>query len=745
MNFPGYEQITRQLQIEFRPGRLLASFNAGLISGVLTIIMVTAFAAMIFSGQLSIYVSSGLSFVLFGAFVIGIVVALTSSYAGTVARPHEIPAAILTLISTTIVSSMPFSGAGEGVFLTVVAAIILTSLLTGTFFLLLGLFKIGDLIRFIPYPVVGGFLAGTGLLLVKGAIRAMTDLTLSLTNLPYLFQFDVLIKWLPGLVLALLILFILRRYNNVLIMPAILLMAVGLFYSVLFFTDITLAEIRSQGWLLGPFQEGVLRQPLSFSSLSQVNWSLIFGQTGKIGTILIISCISLLLNASGLELIVRREIDLNRELKSVGIANILAGFGSGTVGFHSLSLSALGHKMGASSRLVGIFSALLCAGTLFFGTSLLSFFPKPVIGSLLLFLGFTFLSEWVYDAWFKLSRTDYSLVLLILAVIGTFGFLEGVGVGVLVAVVLFVIKYSRVSVVKHILSGVNYQSNVDRAEHQRRLLNEKGEQIYILKLQGYIFFGTANNLLNQVRRRVEDNALPQVRFVILDFRLVNGLDSSALNSFIKMRQFAEMRQITLIFTHLPLELQQKFDRGGLNVNDNVVFRTFPDLDHGVEWCEDQILVAEKMALTKQEQTLQEQLGESFPESVNFNRFMKYLERQEAAKGYYLMHQGDPPHSLYFIESGQVTVQLETEKGEAIRLRTMGAGTVVGELGLYLRLRSTASVVTEQPSIIYRLTVNALKEMEETDPEIAAAFHKFIVHLLGERLANTNKSLQALLD
>ena len=124
--------------------------------------------------------------------------------------------------------------------------------------------------------------------------------------------------------------------------------------------------------------------------------------------------------------------------------------------------------------------------------------------------------------------------------------------------------------------------------------------------------------------------------------------------------------------------------------------------------------------------------------------MKYLERREAPEGHTLMHQGDPPHSLYFLESGQVTVQLEG-KGERVRLRTMGPGTVVGELGLYLKLPSTASVVTDKPSVLYRLTAKALEELEQNEPEVASAFHRFIIHCLGERLMHTNESLRALMD
>jgi sulfate permease, SulP family len=732
-------------KVRFNPGKYITSLTAGLISGVLTITMGTAFSALIFAGPLSDFMSRGVSMILFGAFIMGAFTAITSSYEGTVARPHEIPAAILALIASIIAAAMPSAVGGEGAFVTIVAAIIITSLATGLFFLILGFLKAGNLIRFIPYPVIGGFLAGTGLLLVKGAFGVMTGKTLTITNLLYLVHPDVFIKWLPGLFLAVILFMILRWRNHYLVMPLWLVTSFGLFYLVLLAADIPLSEVRAQGWLIGPFEKGEFRHPLSIESFAQVDWSLIFNQTGRIVTILIISCVSLLLNASGLELVVREEVDLNRELRSVGAANVVSGLFGGTVGFHSLSLSALGYSMGAKSRIVGLFSALLCGSIIFFGSSLLSYFPRPIMGSVLLFLGFAFLYEWIYEAWFKLPRLDCILIFLILVIIGVFGFLEGVGAGVLIAIVIFVVRYSHVSVIKHALSGINYHSNVDRAPNQQQVLSEKGEEIYILKLQGFIFFGTANNLFEDIRRRANDQTMLNLRSVILDFRFVNGVDSSAVNSFSKMKLHAEAQHYILVFTQISEELFNQFRRGGFDFKDNESFHILPDLDLGMEWCENEILCDADTACIEERQSLEEQLLDFLPSSVRIGHFLEYLERREVPEGYYLIHQDDPPHSLYYLESGQVTVTLRNEYGQTVRLRTMGPGTVVGELGLYLNFPSTASVVTVKQSVFFRLTVESLCTMEEKEPELAAAFHRFIIHHMGERLAYTNQLLQVLMD
>jgi SulP family sulfate permease len=381
---------------------------------------------------------------------------------------------------------------------------------------------------------------------------------------------------------------------------------------------------------------------------------------------------------------------------------------------------------------------------MFFGASLLSLFPKPVLGGLLLFLGLSFLVEWVVDAWFKLPRMDYFLVLLILVVVGAVGFLEGVVVGVGIAVVLFVLKYSRINVVKHTLSGANLHSRVDRPLSHRQALREKGEQLYVLQLQGFIFFGTAEYLLNQVRGRLKNTDLPP-RFVLLDYRRVTGLDSSAVSSFVRMKQLAESKSIKLVFTHLSPEMQHQLDRGGLGDGRDEIIRILPTLDQGLEWCEEQILTSDDLPFDETQYTLRAFLEKVLPQSDNITRLMGYLEKMDVESGHHVVRQGDPADDLYFIESGAATAQFELADGRSIRLRAMRSGTVVGEIGLYLGGARTASVIMTQPGTLYRLTAGAIQHMEENDPEVAAALHLLIARLMAVRLAEYNDTLMAVLD
>ncbi len=735
------EELISQAMNEFRPSRLLPSLIAGLVIGILTVIAQISYAALIFAGDLSGLVSNGIGLMLFGAVVIQLAVSLTSSYSGAIADPQDSSAVILALVAGTIASSMLVSATLEETYLTIVAAIALSSLLTGLFFLALGYFKLGGLVRFLPYPVVGGFLAGTGWLLVTGAIGVMADISPTVSQLPVLFQFDVLIRWLPGLIFAVLLLFALNRYDHFLIMPSMILAAMGLFYLIMWLTNSSVAEASAQGWLMGPFPAGRLWQPFTFSDLAQVHWSVLFEQIGNLAAILIISVVALLINASGIELTVEQDIDLNRELLAAGFGTFGAGLGGGMVGYHTLSSSTLAHTLGASSRLVGLFSAGVCGITLFFGASILALFPKVIMGGLLMLLGLSFLLEWVYEAWFKLSKIDYFIIILILVVISAVGFLEGVGVGILATVILFVVNYSRINVVKHALSGANYQSRVTRDSQHHQILRQKGDELYILQLQGFIFFGTANNLLDQVRQRINDSNLRPLRFIVLDFRQVTGLDATAMFSFSRMKQLIQAQNISLVFTTPSTEIQHQLKQGGFAEEAELLL--FPDLDHGLEWCENQMLIAAAVELDQKPQTLLEQLETLLPNGVNIANLLNYLELHSVESGHYLMRQGDPPEALYFVESGQVTAQLEHLGDQPVRLETMSGGRVVGEIGFYLGNERTAAVVTDESSTVYRLSMSTLQKMEETAPDVASTFHQIIIHLLAQRLTHLINTLQAL--
>jgi len=218
------------------------------------------------------------------------------------------------------------------------------------------------------------------------------------------------------------------------------------------------------------------------------------------------------------------------------------------------------------------------------GSGFLAYFPKPILGSLLMYLGIDLLLQWLYKSRQKLPLMDYLTIVLIMVVINAVGFLEGVLVGLGMAVVLFVVNYSRIHATREQFSGHHRRSNTPHTEAEQAILQARGEEIHILELHGFIFFGRANHLLEAVGDRLTQN--PQPRFLLLDFHLVTGLDSSAVLNFTKIRKLTRQQEITLVFTGVSETIRIQLMQGeALDASCH----QFDSLNQGLAWCEAQLL------------------------------------------------------------------------------------------------------------------------------------------------------------
>jgi sulfate permease, SulP family len=380
---------------------------------------------------------------------------------------------------------------------------------------------------------------------------------------------------------------------------------------------------------------------------------------------------------------------------------------------------------------------------LVFGVAALSYVPKLMIGALLIVFGASFLIDWIYRGWWKFSKLEYAIAVLIVVSIATLGFLPGVGVGLAAAVALFVVNYSRISVARHALSGAEVRSRFARSPSQRALLTAQGHQTLVLKLQGYIFFGTAHTLLENVGRRVEDDTQAALRFLILDFEKVSGLDSSALLSLGKLKQVLGARAINLLVTGPSEQIRQQLNSKELaGMGMDAAVRIFPDVDHGMEWVENKLLNADGQSIPQQ-QTLRETFAQLTHNDALLDPLFQFLERRQVDAGDYLIRQSEPSDGVHFVESGQVTAQLEFTAKQPVRLETMGPGHVIGELGFYLGQHRTAAVIADAPSVVYSLSAASLARMEETAPEVASCFHRLIIQLLAARTTHLIRVVEAL--
>lgn len=723
-------------------GGVVAGSTAGLLVAAIEVIIATSFASLVFAGPLAGHVPTGIGMALVGAALLLVVTSLLTSVPTTIGSVQDSPVPILALVAASVAAAV---GASDPATVpTVVMAVALATSATGLCFLALGTFRLGRLVRFLPYPVVGGFLAGTGWLVVRGSLDLLVGGDLAATSSTRLLSGDVAAVWVPGVAFAVALLVVTRRSAAGWVLPAAVALTVALFHATLALAGVSPGDAEATGWTLGPFPSAALWPTSPLAHLGQVRWDALLSELPNLISLVAVAVVAMLLNTSGIELEADRDdVDLDRELRASGAANLTAGAVAGFPGYHALSLTALSRRMGVRDRTAGFVAAGAVLGVLALGAGAVAMLPTAVVGGVLLFLGLGFLVEWLVDARSQLTRSAYAIVVTIVAVIATVGFLPGVAVGVAAALVLFAHRYSRTDIIKHRFSIASFRSNVDRPDHHRELLRAHGGAVHVLELQNFLFFGTAATLVDRILERIDDPALPPLRYLVLDLRRVPAVDTSAAVSLSKVQRLAARRGIQVVLTGLSDDLRAVLKRAGIGPGAHPHVLEHADLDRGVEWCEEQLL-AELVATSPDVRVpLAERLAAAGAERADLGALAGLLERITLTPGQRLFAERDEGGDVYYLERGTLTVELAA--GDAtVRLRTMRPGTFVGELAFYLGIARTATVAAGSEAELLRLPHAALRDLDRSDPALAARLHRLFAHLLSERLTDSLRTIEVLL-
>ena len=732
----------------------LPSLAAGLIIGAVEAVLAIAFAAFVFGGLLVGRLGDGIGLYLVAAVLTLGILAWRAGSRGVVGSVQDAAVAVLGVVATTTAARVALLAAetttgdafeAPDVFLTVIAATLVVTVLCGVVFFALGRFKLGNLVRFVPYPVVGGFLAGTGWLLLKGGIYVASGVLLPLMTgkswprtylrtIETLMHSFVLQLWLPAFAFGVILLVAVRLIKRPLVIPAVLGIGLLLFAIGMLVTGSSIESAREGRWLLGPL-ESARWQPWTLRALSGADWSAVLGQWGGIATAVFVAVIAILFNVSGTEVVLHRDLDTNRELRDAGFLNVISGALGGIPGYHALSLTALAERMSVNARVAGLIGATVPLAAVVFGAAVIELIPRMIVGGVLVFLGLAFLVEWVWDKRKALPPLEYGVVLVILAAVIARGFLPGVVLGLVLAVVLFVVNYGRIELVREVAFGETYHSNVDRPPAERAVLRTRGDLVQILRVNGFVFFGSANGLLERIRKRVE--AAP-LRFLVIDLRRVTGVDSSGVVAFVKVMHRAEAYGFELVFTGASDQVRKQLRLGGVVASEGIV-RFEPDLDRGLQRVEEGLLegaAAEPLVVAD---------GSSDGLAGMPPGLRTYLERRELPVGTVLIRQDEQPDDVFVLESGRLSVETVTPEGTRMRLRTLRPGVVVGEMAMYTGVPRSADVVAETPSVVLRLSRESIERVEAADPALAAALHRWLATTLSERLGESLRAFDALFD
>ncbi|KAJ3040061.1 hypothetical protein HDV00_011510 [Rhizophlyctis rosea] len=503
-------------------------------------------------------------------------------------------------IMCTIIEDRMKGQPSNAILATIMVSYAMSTILTGLVFLLLGMFRLGNLIQFFPRHILVGCIGGIGLFLIYTGVEVTSGVPTEPANPQYyldIFSPSALRLWGTSLALAVLLKLMQRRVTHALFVPMYYVVVPVIFYIVVLSAGIPIQQLRDDGWLFGV--PGGKQAPFwtywTYFDMRIVDWGAI---PATIPTQLALTFFGILhvpINVPALAVSTRQDIDVNREIIGHGISNLASGFIGSLQNYLVYSNSVLYIRSGGNSRLGGLMLAFATAGVWVAGGTVVGYVPTIVVGSLIFHLGIDLLKESVVDTWnIGIHPLEYLTILLIVGIMGFFGFTEGIVAGIILACVFFVVMYSRRSVIRASFTGAQLRSTVHRLYRQQMFLDQVGDQIHIIKLQGFMFFGTINQLDDYMRDTLHDH--PRIRFIVVDFSLISGIDYSALETFLRIKRMLKEQQTHLVFSGLG-NVGRELAKSGIFTDEDDEseeegsghVHNFGNLNEALEWCENRLL------------------------------------------------------------------------------------------------------------------------------------------------------------
>ncbi|KAF5375834.1 hypothetical protein D9615_008236 [Tricholomella constricta] len=668
---------------------------------------------------------------------------------------------------------------------TTLAAYALSSILTGLTFFLLGALKLGVLIGFFPRHILVGCIGGVGAFLIETGFTVSMrigegDLGANWETIETMFlSTHNLILWVIPLVLAVLLRVITHKFHHQLIFPVYFLAIPVLFYIVVAAAGFNLWDLRRSGWIfdMGNGEVEPWYKFYSHFDLRAVRFGALWATLPTQFALLFFNILHPPLNVPALSVSLNEDIDTDQELVAHGYSNLLSGL-FGTVFY----------RVGGNTRIAGFLLAIMTGVLLVIGTAPIAFIPVMVVGALIFVLGIDLVKEAVWDTRHRTSRTEYITIVSIIVFMTVWDFVVGVIFGIIASCFFFVVQNSQRNSIRSLHSGETAMSTVRRPSLQRAYLREVSKQTTILTLQGFLFFGTIAHVEDTIRGIIEGPSWQSnpVRFLVLDFTLVAGVDMSSAEAFVRIHRFLSAKSVTLVFCGFSSEsavgkaLQSVHVLGSDGVE---LFLTFND---AMEWTENEYLrvwyVAQKYEVNSTAFALPGRPHRDFDSEEHFlnslvssprrsyihdvgnrtianenhqvtgserpsephNTLMKafgsygdldpdlfrpierYLKRMSVPEGEVLWKQDDPPDGLYIVESGVLRASYKFAEHLRCVEESMVPGTVAGELSALSSLPRNATVVVERAATLWKLSTENLARLEQEEPKLARNFLRLIL-------------------
>ncbi|MEO8751621.1 MAG: SulP family inorganic anion transporter [Casimicrobiaceae bacterium] len=712
----------------------------GLVSAVVLVANIVSFAALMFPGELAAGIPIAIWAMLVGSALGGLWIAWTTSLPPIATGIDSPTGAVLVLLSASASAAVTGSGgSAQTAVVTVMLLFTAATLMSGALLYVIGLFRWGAYFRFVPYFVVGGFLAATGWFLVAGGVRMTTGWQLGFDG-GFTHMSAASVERLASAVMVMLALLGARRFiKSTLALPASLV--------VMWIAGVVLLHAlglsgREHGWYLPSLGTLSPWSPLEAARTTHLTWRTVLELTPEFVAVAIVALVSLVTKVASLEVARQTSGDLDREFRAHGLSNMAIAPLGGIACSLQTGTSRLLEQAGSGSRMGGAASAVILGAVAFAHLDLPGAIPLPIVAGLVLYLGYTFVVDALARPWTQRAWMDLLLAIVIMAVCVRHGYLVGVLAGLIGACVLFAASYARLGVVRRHATRAEFAGFVDRSTEASAYLRAMGNAVQIYWLSGYIFFGSSEGLFERVRARVESLPPGDVRYVILDLAVVTGIDSSAVASLTKLRNFCDRQEVTLLYCSLSRVHQAVLELGAL-IGGKRRHRAFIDLNHALAWCEDHLLAAANLSVGMDMERFEAWLQHQIGNSVRVIDLMAYLERKETADSEVLYREGEPADTIDLVAVGNLAIDVPTRDGQYLRVRRFMTHTMLGEMGFARRTPRSATVRSTGQATVFTLTRANFERMRDERPDLASAFDAFVIRTLADRIDLANRTAAAL--
>ena len=624
----------------------------------------------------------------------------------------------------------------------------ITVFLSGLLQLGFGALRLGRAIKFVPYPVIAGFMNGIAILMILSQIGPMlgTDPGLSLKELPdHLAEIHPLSLLITAVVIA--VIFLAPRITRkVPVLLCGLLVGMPLHFLIAWFFP------GMVGPLVGdlPVTDFAPRELVAMMNLSArddfAQWLAFLLPSALL--LAAVSALDGLLAAVVTDPVTRSRHHSDHLLKAQGAAAALAAAFGAVPPAASTHTRAAGYLSGGRSPRCALFHALFMLLSLFALGPLIARVPVAALAGIIIYVALTLVDRWTRDLLRRLGAegADRREILLNLGVVLSvtlsmlvLNLMTAFAVGVAAAIFLLLVKLSG-SPVRRVLDGTVRASLKIRNADERAMLRPLGRQIRIFELEGAIFFGTADRLQVEVENLPHD-----IRYVILDFRRVTEIDASGAKALETICLTAARRGIQVLLSHLREdEGHGRYLRvlGIASVVDAKCW--FPDLDRALERTEDLLLGRERFDDT-QELAPQEMSLFAGLDGEEMAVLMTLLERKELAHGDTVFNEGDVGDCLYLIARGAVSIKLQlTDENRARRLATFAPGVFFGEMAMLEGERRSADAFAKgERVVLYTLSAERLTQILQQRPQLGIKLYHNLSRELAVRLRVTSGALRAL--